>query len=73
MVLRFDTKENAVKVASFKHKISDQELVVEYLYNFDMLDKKMVPMKPFVKKPAQIKEKAVQVQSKEKIVTQGKD
>lgn len=72
MVLRFDTKENAVKVASFKHKISDQELVVEYLYNFDMLDKKMVPMKPFVKKPAQIKEKAVQVQSKEKIVTQEK-
>lgn len=39
MILRFDSKENASKCASVGHVISNQKVVVEYLYSYDLLNK----------------------------------
>ena len=45
-ILRFDCKKNAVKVASINHVISDQEVIVEYLYNCDLLNKLKASINP---------------------------
>lgn len=42
MVLRFDSKENALKVASLTHNVSNQELIIEYLHSYDILSQNMI-------------------------------